>query len=345
MARNKLSSFTEAVLATLPAGLWNGCARFMFVCNRSGLPAGDGSTPDYPISSLFGTTGALVQAANSTYGGTSDGVMIIVLPGHAENITGSTNMSTLGAPANTTIVCLGSGTSIPTFSWTAAASSLLMNKSGTRIHGGQWTVHNTGADATITTAIVASASGCSITGARIFYGHATDNGRAAAIVVSLAAGADDFTFGGPKNSLYSNYVYSGVVGPTALTTDVFQIAAAVARPRILGNKFVGATSGVTKGLISVPAATAATDIEICDNYLHNTRTDSEACMSLATATLTGTICFNLCRNQTDTNLKWIQDGVAAGTAVTTNTIDCSLFQNYGVNNDGETGILIGTASA
>ena len=51
------------------------------------------------------------------------------------------------------------------------------------------------------------------------------------------------------------------------------------------------------------------------------------------AAITGSIRYNTCRVATDAQTTWIN---TPGNA--------QLFENYGVNNDGETGILIGTAS-
>jgi len=52
------------------------------------------------------------------------------------------------------------------------------------------------------------------------------------------------------------------------------------------------------------------------------------------AAATGWVSLNFCRNATDTILTWI------------NTVGAlQLFENYGVNADGETGLLIGTPSA
>ena len=77
---------------------------------------------------------------------------------------------------------------------------------------------------------------------------------------------------------------------------------------------------------------AATDILIEGNRLENANAVDVNIEGLASTT--GWIANNFCRIATDAQVTWIN---TPGNS--------SLFENYGVNNNGETGILIGTPSA
>lgn len=81
---------------------------------------------------------------------------------------------------------------------------------------------------------------------------------------------------------------------------------------------------------------AVTNLNIGRNNLHNLNATSNDCINFAAVAATGYVFNNLCRNQTDADVGHITMG--AGVLV-------SLFNNYGVNNNQETGLLLGTPSA
>lgn len=78
------------------------------------------------------------------------------------------------------------------------------------------------------------------------------------------------------------------------------------------------------------SATAMVAADIGRNKLDNLNA-VDVCIDMV-ATSKGWIHRNWCRIATDAQTTWIDPG------------DCAMFENYGVNNDGETGKLIGTAS-
>lgn len=96
---------------------------------------------------------------------------------------------------------------------------------------------------------------------------------------------------------------------------------------IVGNTSHGDFSAANIEVIT----TAITDALIANNYLENANAVDVNIEGYAAAT--GWIANNFCRNATDAQTTWINTPGAM-----------SLFENYGVNNDGETGILIGTPS-
>jgi len=102
----------------------------------------------------------------------------------------------------------------------------------------------------------------------------------------------------------------------------------VDRPFIRNCKFYGDYS---VGNISF-LTTASTNVWIENNDFDNLNAVDVNIEGLAAST--GSIRYNTCRNATDAQVTWIN---------TTGAMQ--LFENYGVNNDGETGLLIGTASA
>jgi hypothetical protein len=79
------------------------------------------------------------------------------------------------------------------------------------------------------------------------------------------------------------------------------------------------------------SATALTHLNMHHNSLENVHANDQNIVLQATTD--GLIALNLCRIATDVQTTWIT------------AADCDWFENYGVNVDGETGVLIGTASA
>lgn len=80
---------------------------------------------------------------------------------------------------------------------------------------------------------------------------------------------------------------------------------------------------------------AATNIYVYRNSVWNLNAASNKCVEFAAAASTGELSLNRFRNQTDASVAWITMG--AGSLVW-------LIENYGVNNNQETGKLVGTPS-
>ena len=97
-------------------------------------------------------------------------------------------------------------------------------------------------------------------------------------------------------------------------------------------KIMGCSSHGDFAAANVEVVTAAvTDAIIAYNMLENANAVDVNIEGLASST--GWIAHNLCRNATDAQVTWVN---TPG--------NMQLFQNYGVNNNGETGILAGTPS-
>lgn len=89
-----------------------GRGQVFYVDSVNGNSSYGGTTPDYPKATL---TQALALCT------TGRGDVIIVMPGHVETISGAAGIAI--AKANVRIVGLGAGSSRPTFTWSATAST------------------------------------------------------------------------------------------------------------------------------------------------------------------------------------------------------------------------------
>lgn len=192
---------SSPIIGTYPAFApteWGGGA-IVWVGNASGLPAGDGSRRTYPLSSVFGSSGALAKIAsrNKAAGGVAGGGTIYVLPGHAESLTAANVLSTIaGATAlGITIIGLGRGTRRPAFTWTAALSSLAVDVAGFAIKNCQLFLagpHAAGTAVTVAAPITISAAGVELSDNDIWWGFDAD--QIVTIGITTTAAADNLTF-------------------------------------------------------------------------------------------------------------------------------------------------------
>lgn len=195
------------------------------------------------------------------------GDVVIALPGHAENIA-SANAITSSLVAGTKIIGLGSGADRPTFTWTAALSSLLLNKANVVIDNCVLqlaTAPGTTTAATVAAPITVSAAGCSITNCYINFGIDADqivtNG-----ITTTAAGTD-FVFS-------NNYCVSAT---TAECTSFLKLVGAD-RCVLRNNYIAGATSSAAVGLLLF-ATTASVDIYSANNVIINRKASSAAAVT------------------------------------------------------------------
>jgi hypothetical protein len=194
------------------------------------------------------------------------GDSVIVLPGHVESITGADFMSSLVAGTN--IIGVGTGTTRPTFTWTATASTFLFDVADTVLVNCILKIA-TSANAGISVAapITVSAAGCAILGCQILApGDAND---LATIGVTTTAAATDFTF-----------AHNEVWMATAAACTTFLRIVGSDRCKIIGNRITGATSSVVVGLIQF-ITTDSLDCVMEDNYIRNNVAASSAAVSVS----------------------------------------------------------------
>jgi hypothetical protein len=269
---NGVSSFGWVVTpASYAAQAWGGGAT-LWVGNRSGLPAGDGSTPDRPLSALFGTSGGLAKVNNRV------GVTICILPGHVESITASTSISGLTGTSATglNIIGLGYGSQRPLFNWTAAASALLQNIAGCWIRNCVFNFSSTAATV-VTAALTVSAADCGLDAVEIK--PATSATQLTTTGITVASGATKYTLLGVE-----------VVSETFATnpTDILTTTAAVDKLTMYGCRFHTAVNSTTNGVINL--ANAPTNVWIEDCTFNNKKASSTiAC--IASANTTGAVNF------------------------------------------------------
>jgi hypothetical protein len=311
---NGVSSFGFVVTpSTYAAQSWGGGAQ-LWVGNRSGLPAGDGSSPSYPLSSVFGASGALAKVNGRP------GMTINVLPGHTESITGSTSVSalTLAGGKGLNIIGLGVGSQRALFNWTAAASALLMNIAGLWIRNCVFNFSATAATV-VTAAITASAADCGLDGVEIL--PATSATQLTTTGITLASGADKFGLLGVE-----------VISETFATnpTDILTTTAAVNKLYMYGCRFLTAVNSTSNGVVNL--ANAPTNVWIEDCTLTNKKASSTVA-AIASANTTGFV--NFCT-------LGIQAATGAATAFSTpgNLVLGQTFASV----PGKAGLIVGTVS-
>lgn len=100
-------------------------SRVWFVCNRSGVTSGDGTSRDRPLASIADA----IANISTTIANNSE--WIVVLAGHLENVTASNtfsgsvvNTGAMVIPRGTRIIGEGKGTSKPILTFTASSSTI-----------------------------------------------------------------------------------------------------------------------------------------------------------------------------------------------------------------------------
>lgn len=209
-------------------------------------------------------TARLFTTLNAALGQCRSGAgdVVLVLPGHAENISTADQMSNL--VAGTKIIGLGDGNERGSFTWTAAAATFLMDVANVSIANVRmfWAgPHAAGSALTVAAPITVSAAGCSIRDCQIFAGFDAD--QIVTIGLTTTAAADDFTFAG--NDLFA--------ATAAECTTMIQFVGAD-RLRFIGNFITAATSAVGVGVVRF-LTTASTDIRMYDCTIQNTKAASE----------------------------------------------------------------------
>jgi hypothetical protein len=268
-----VTSFGVPVVPGPFLNYWGG-GKVFWVCNRSGVTPGDGSGPDRPLASLFtATTGAIAKI------GSTQGSLIIVLPGHVESITASTNMSTLAGSGSTflNIVGIGNGALRPTLNWTATASALLCNLAGLTFRNFVFNLNATAA--TVVTAAITHSAADQVMDTVDFLPN-TSATQLTTTAITVASGADNLTYNGVR-----------AFGETFATnpTDFFTTTAAVNKLTMLNCKFMVALNATTNGAINL--ANAPTNVYIEDCTFMNKKAASTVA-GIASASTTGTIAFS-----------------------------------------------------
>lgn len=236
---------------------------------------------------------------------------VFVMPGHAETLgaDSAVDIDVVGI----TYVGLGNGTNRPTFTFdTGVTADFKLAAANTTISN---LLFIAGVDA-LTGPIEVTAAECQIINCE-YRDDDTNNYETVDVIITSTAAhyllVDGFKFRHDAGS-----------GGTQCQSVINLVSADYAEIRnclLIGDH--------QKGCIE--DATASKMISIHDNYIETSHADDIA-ITLA-ATTTGFVFRNFLKIATNGQTTWI-----------TATNDCALFENYGVNNDAETGMLLGTVS-
>lgn len=248
----------------------------------------------------------------------SKGDTVVVLPGHAENISSADQMSNL--VAGTRIIGLGYGNLRPTFTWTTATSTFLMDVANVELNNLILNMDPGTGTVTVAAPITISAAGCAIRNCKIRMG--TDANSIVTIGITTTEAADDL-------ELVNNEIYGATA---AECTTMIQFVGAD-RLKFIGNTVVGATSNAAVGVIRF-LTTASTDIKMFDNVVRNNKALSTLVIT-GMAGNTGEVDNLFMVGLSDTGLT---------TFFGTPASICFGYNTYVVNLAGERAALFGTAS-
>lgn len=259
MARSKLNSSQSAVTAFGIQGAldryWGG-GDILWVGNRTGLAARDGSGPDSPMSTLGGTTGALAKLQATT----GRGHIIFVMPGHAESISSADYFTAMGLGDSFALVGLGKGTARPSLTWTTATSSVLLDTANVTIDGFQLFLagaHAAGTALTVAAPITISAAGCGVVNCDIAYGFDAD--QIVGIGITTTAAADSFRFN--NNNCYAE--------TAAVPTTTFLRLTGADFFECKGTRIIGPGSTTAIGPVQ-QLTTGSLKVDIRDSVFQNT---------------------------------------------------------------------------
>lgn len=246
-----------------------------FVCNRAGAQGGDGSTRDRPLTSV---ADAVVKIATTN---PTLGAWIVVLPGHAENITGSNifsaslvNTTAVTIPAGTRIICEGFGGNRPTFTLTAVASTLALSAAGCSIENAILLCPQTGTT-TVTAMVTVTGASCMIRGCA-FQGSSS----ATALVttgIAIGTAAADL-------QILDNTGFTVTGTPTSWVSS--SSTAAPSRITIMRNFVNWLLAATTSGVIDMTGASVSgpTDMRIVENQFGNMTASSTTAIKFSATT-------------------------------------------------------------
>lgn len=205
----------------------------------------------------------LNQAAARCRPGAGD--VIYVLNNHVENIATADQISNL--VAGTKIIGCGSGVTRPTFTWTAAGSTFLLDVADVEISNCILNLDPGTGTVNVAAPITISAAGCAIKGCQIRMG--TDANSKVTIGLTTTAAADDCV-------IADNFIF----GATAAECTTMIRLVGADRLRFTGNSVIGATSVVTIGCLQF-ITTDSLDVLMVGNKIRNNKAVSSAAVTVS----------------------------------------------------------------
>lgn len=290
---------------------------------------GNGTTPTYydDTFSKFSTREDLylypsvASALGQCAAGRGD--KIVVLPNHTENLASAAAWTFV---ANVSIIGLGYGATRPTFTFSAATSTLVVDKAGVTISNCRFLCAGPAGTTALTVAAPFTASGEGVVFHRNYFEIGIDADQLCTAFCNVTASNVAF---------YDNDIRG--LAQTSTPTSCITLTGADYF-KFIGNRCKAALSAAAKGFIA-NSTTASADILVENNQFWQWKSDSSACISLAANSVTtGVIAKNRFR---------VMDNASVNGIVTSGTgVDVAEFSNEIVNNANETGVLNqGTVSA
>ena len=231
-------------------------AKVFFVRNAtSGLLEGaiggsngnSGASPYEPMSTVFGTTGALAKCTSGR------GDVVVVMPGHSETLTSVGTVSV----NDVTIVGVKTGNKRPIFTVNGAIDLFSLTGNNVTLQSVECNIVTTDA---ATAFVNFAGSGCA---AKDLFCIPSATSVNVVDVFTIASGAD--------NTLIEN---CRIYNTTVAVNSFLSIEAAVARLQVRGCRFYGDTA--TGGLID--GAVVATFVELEDNVIATIGTTQPAAL-------------------------------------------------------------------
>lgn len=211
------------------------------------------------IASRVSTT--VDKALNQCVSGRGD--FVYVLPGYTETVSSADQWSSLGTKTAVSVIGLGTGMNRPTFTYSAATATILMDTANFSIRNCIFYMAGaTGSTTALTVAapITVSAAGCAITDCYIHFG--VDADQIVTIGITTTAAADQFEF-------KRNYCY----GATAAECTSFLYLVGADFCQVHDNTIIGGTSSTTVGVVRF-ITTASVGIDFRRNAFTNLKAAS-----------------------------------------------------------------------
>jgi len=273
--------------------------------DSNGVQDGD----DHAIKDMVVLT--LAAALNRCRAGKND--IIVVRPGHAENVALTTDLDNL--VAGTRIVGYGHGANMPTFTWTATTSQWAIDNADVQISGLRLAISG----AVVVKGIVITAADCVISDCEIV--HATGASNKATIAIEVGSAGLDCTIAGCR-----------IRGTkTHNSTDVIKLVGGTVPSgfRFIGNEWIGSATAAN-GVVHITVA--ALDCVIANNMLYNTHTSSTSCVTVDNVAADGILAYNTYCTMNDGTAT--AQGAVLGAAALFKTVEC-----YSVDEPIKSGIL------
>lgn len=248
------------------------------------------------------------------------GDVIFVLPGYAENIDVADFATSLVAGTNIVGVAAFASGMMPTWTFTAAAATILLDVANVTISGMKFAP---GIDA-VANYVTISASGCRISDCYFFNGSATTNDVETPVI--LATGASDAIIEGNTFLSIGNAVHTNLILVSGTSVNAFEIR----------NNFLYGSCATT-GLINITGTGAG--FRIYDNVLHQLTATTPLGIRHTDTALTGLIYNNIVAFTTDVTVL-----TAAINAVGVATANVRMVENYASDEDSLGGVLVPTAT-